>query len=141
MKKFLLLTILLDACYTKTKHPDYNFMSTVAQQAALDSGLMTTIELSPAKFYFGKIRDADSLNGYFFIKNTGQRLFNIQSFYTGCSCIRLHSVEKMVEPGDSMAVYYTMKLPNKKGVKANSIVVIGNCPAGNKTYYFEVTIF
>ncbi len=115
-------------------------MKTIAHQATLDSGLMTTIELSLAKFYFGSIRKTDSLKGKFFIKNTGPREFKNGVFPYRCSCINIECNNKEIQQGDSLAVNYSMTLPTGKGFAANSIVVIGNCPKSNRTYYFEATI-
>jgi len=140
MKKFLLLSLLLKVCYTETKKPDHNFMTAVKQQASLDSDPMTTIEIVPAKFYFGQMSNVDSLSGSFVVKNTGIRVFYIAKVHTGCSCISLQHTQSTINPGDSLIVHYQLNVPKADSISSNSISVVGNCPSGNKTYYFEATI-
>jgi hypothetical protein len=117
-------------------------MNTIKAQAALDSSLKTTIEIVPKKYYFGAIKQSNSLNGYFFIKNTGNINFNIVSIKSNCDCIKTSYAEtKFIKPNDSLKVEYQMNIADQKGQINNSIIAIGNCQFGNQTYYFEGSIY
>jgi len=126
------------SCYTETKKPDYKFMNTIKTQATLDSTLKTTIEIIPKKYYFGSIKQSNSINGHFFIKNTGQINFNIISIKSNCNCIKTNYAEmKFIKPNDSLKVEYQMNVTDVKGQINTSIIAIGNCQFGNQTYYLE----
>lgn len=116
-------------------------MKTVKEQAALDSSLQTAIELFPKKVYFGSLPSSGKLAGYFTVKNKGQRNFNIVSIASHCDCFTTsYGNATTILPGDSLKVSYQLHISNSKGRVQNSIIVIGNCPNGNQTFYIEGTI-
>ena len=132
------MTFLLTSCYTETKKPDYKFMNKIKQQSLLDSSLMTIISLIPKKYYFGKIKNTDKIEGSFWIKNLGQVDFNIVSIKSNCECIKTTYLDtKTIHPNDSLIIKYQMITKNLKANFQNSIIAIGNCQNGNETYYFE----
>ena len=137
MKKLLILSILFASCYTKTKKPDYAFMNMVKQQASLDASEKTTIEIIPKKYYFGYKQNSEKLQGYFYVKNVGKINFNLLSIRPDCDCILTDCNAKNILPDDSIKIAYEVNLKNKRGLISNSIVVIGNCPFGNQTFYME----
>lgn len=139
---FLTVSILATACYTETKKPDYKFMNTVKRQALLDTSLKTTILITPKKYYYGGIPTAKKLEGSFYVKNIGNKDFNIISIKSNCDCIKTSYPDmKIIHPNDSLKINYEMNATNIKGVFKNSIIAIGNCQYGNQTYYFEGTIY
>ncbi len=132
------MTFLLTSCYTETKKPDYKFMNQIKEQSFLDSSLKTTISLTPKKYYFGKVKNTDKLEGSFYIKNLGQIDFNIVSIKSNCDCIKtMYTDTKTIHPNDSLLIKYQMITKNLKTSFQNSIIAIGNCQNGNQTYYLE----
>ena len=132
-----MLSILFASCYTKTKKPDYAFMNTVKQQAALDSTKRTTIEIIPRKYYFGYKKKSETLKGFFYVKNVGKIHFNLLSIRPDCDCIVTDCNSKNILPNDSIKISYEINIKNKQGLISNSIVAIGNCQFGNQTFYLE----
>ena len=137
MKKLLMLSILFASCYTKTKKPDYAFMNTVKQQAALSPTKRTTIEIIPKTNYFGYKKSSEKLKGFFYVKNVGKINFNLCSIRPDCDCIVTDYNPKNILPNDSIKISYEININNKQGLISNSIVAIGNCQFGNQTFYLE----
>ena len=137
MKKLLMLSILFASCYTKTKKPDYAFMNTVKQQAALGSIKRTTIEIIPKRNYFGYKKNSEKLKNFFYVKNLGKINFNLLSIRSDCDCIVTDYNPKNILPNDSIKISYEINVKNKQGLISNSIVAIGNCQFGNQTFYLE----
>ena len=138
----LYVLLLFTSCYTKIKKPDYKFMQLVKEQSSLDSAKKTKILLSPNQYYFGKVKAIKELTGHFIVKNTGPIDFNIISIKSNCNCIQtIYTDAKIIHIHDSVEVKYIMNAENLSGHFQNSIVVIGNCQNGNKTYYFEGTFY
>ena len=77
--------------------------------------------------------------GFFYIKNTGKRRFNLLSLKSNCGCLSLNYHSKEIQPNDSLKVVYVMNVGNKTGLISNSIVAIGNCQFGNQTFYIAGT--
>jgi hypothetical protein len=142
MKRFSFLAtivIFLASCYTETKKPDYEFMNEVKQQSLLDSSLRTTILINPKKYYFGRVKNTDTLKGSFFVKNTGTIDFNIISIKSNCDCIKtIYPKIKIIQPNE---IKYEMNSKDLKGGFQNSIIAVGNCQYGNQTYYFEGSFY
>lgn len=116
-------------------------MNSIKQQSFLDSSLQTKIKLIPKEFNFGNIKKSDGLNGYFYIKNEGERNFNIVSIKSNCDCITtFYGTAQFIKPNDSIKVEYIFNT-NNKGLFSNSIIAIGNCPNGNATYFFQGNIY
>src|ERR1035437_3902042 len=137
---FLLFSF--SSCYTKRMKPDYKFMEMVTQQSRLNDSLKTTITISPKTFKFDTIQDNNHIRGMFFIKNTGNKDFNIVSITPSCDCIDVSFLKiKAIHSGDSLQVNYIMNINNKKGKFSNAIVAVGNCQFGNQTYFFTGYIF
>ena len=132
-----MLSILFASCYTKTKKPDYAFMNTVKQQAALSSTKRTTIEIIPKRNYFGYKKSSEKLKGFFYVKNVGKINFNLRSIRPECDCIVTDYNSKNILPNDSVKISYEININNKQGLISNSIVAIGNCQFGNQTFYLE----
>ena len=132
-----MLSILFASCYTKTKKPDYAFMNTVKQQAALSSTKRTTIEIIPKRNYFGYKKSSEKLKGFFYVKNVGKINFNLRSIRPDCDCIVTDYNPKNILPNDSIKISYEININNKQGLISNSIVAIGNCQFGNQTFYLE----
>lgn len=137
MKKLLMLSILFASCYTKTKKPDYAFMNTVKQQAALSPIKRTTIEIIPKRNYFGYKKNSEKLKGFFYIKNVGKINFKLVAIRPDCDCIVTDYNPKNILPNDSIKISYEINLKNKQCLISNSIVAIGNCQFGNQTFYLE----
>ena len=55
MRQSIFFSLLFSSCYSVIQNPDYDFINQIKQQAILDSGLTTTIELNPSKISFGSI--------------------------------------------------------------------------------------
>ena len=140
VKKLLLASIFFASCYTKTQKPDYAFMHTVKQQAALDATKRTTIEIIPKKYFFGYRKNSEKLKGFFYVKNVGKINFNLISISPDCDCIVTDSNSQYILPNDSIKIGYQINIKNKRGLIRNSIVAIGNCQFGNQTFYIEGTI-
>lgn len=115
-------------------------MNIVKQQAELAPTLKTQIELKPAKYFFGSMKNSERLTGFFFIKNTGDNIFNPISIQSNCTCITVDYPSKEILTNDSMMVKYEVNIKNTTGLISNSIVTIGNCQYGNQTFYLEGTI-
>lgn len=138
----MFIAIFLTSCYTETKKPDYKFMNKIKEQSSLDSSLKTTISLTPKKYYFGKIKKTNKLDGSFYIKNFGKIDFDIVSIKSNCDCIKVvYNDTKVIHPNDSLIIKYEMTTKNMTGVFQNTIIAIGNCQNGNQTYYFEGSFY
>ena len=140
MVKIILVSILFSSCYTVLQKRDDDFINQIKQQQALDSTLKTTIELNPAKVFFGNRKNSDKLTGSFYIKNNGSQDFNLLTIKANCHCIDTDYTRTTIGPNDSLKISYIVDLKNKKGVISNTIVAIGNCQYGNQTFLIEGTI-
>lgn len=140
MRKFWIIALFFSSCYTKTKKPDYAFMELIKQQAAIDSGKRTIIEITPRKYYFGSRKKSEKLQGFFYIKNKGKMNFRILAIRPDCDCIITDFQTKNIAPNDSLKINYVVDISNRLGFISNSIVAIGNCQFGNQTFYMEGTI-
>lgn len=134
----LAISILGASCYTEIKPPNYHFMRTVKQQAALDSSLKTTILLSPKNYSFGAIKASGKLVGSFKIINKGSIDFNIVSLNSNCNYIKtFYGNVSTIHPHDSLIINYEINTAHIKGTFKNTIIAVGNCQYGNQTYCFE----
>ena len=140
MRQSIFFSLLFSSCYSVIQNPDYDFINQIKQQAILDSGLTTTIELNPSKISFGRLNEKKILSGFFYITNNGSRNFNLSNLKANCNCIETNFAGKTIAPNDSLKISYQLDPENKKGFISNTIVAIGNCQFGNQTFLIEGTI-
>ena len=115
MKRLLILLLLLNSCWSGKEKADGEFINAIKQQASLDSNKRTTIQIYPRYVNFGGIDRSKGIEGFFWVKNTGNIDFNIISLMSPCGCIEIikDNVNKIKAKDSTIAlVHFFMYLYN-----------------------------
>ncbi len=111
--------------------------SPLDKEGKLDTVNVAKMSFKSDNYYFGEIREGDTVKHVFQFTNTGKVPLSIKDAQTSCGCTVPTWPEYRIPPGasDSIAVVFNSK--NKTGYQNKAITILGNTYPNKTIVYLK----
>lgn len=111
--------------------------SPLDKEGKLDTVNVAKMNFKTSSYYFGEVREGDTVKHIFHFINTGNSPLAIKNAQTSCGCTVPTWPEYMIAPGDSDSISVVFDTKNKTGYQNKAITVIGNTYPNKTIVYLK----
>ncbi|HKK89488.1 MAG TPA: DUF1573 domain-containing protein [Saprospiraceae bacterium] len=111
--------------------------SPLDKEGKLDTVHVAKMNFETSSYYFGEVREGDTIEHVFHFVNTGKSPLSIKNAQTSCGCTVPTWPEYMVAPGASDSISVVFDTKNKTGYQNKAITIIGNTYPNKTIVYLK----
>ena len=111
--------------------------SPLDEEGNLDTVYVAKMYFESPNYFFGEVREGDTVEHVFHFTNTGKSPLAIKDAQTSCGCTVPTWPEYSIPPGSSDSVKVVFNTKNKTGYQNKAITIIGNTYPNKTIVYLK----